>query len=71
MSRCPIGRRVPRERIYEVFARRGEDPLTHLGSVNALSDELAKDYALSLYSEDASFAEMVVVPRDSVLEVPL
>ena len=58
--------------IYEVFARKGaEEPLTHLGSVNALSDALAKDYALSLYAEDAAFVEMVVVARKALHPISL
>lgn len=61
------------EEVYEVFARRGaEDPLTHVGSVNALSPELAENYARALYAEDASYAEMAVVPRGTmrVIERP-
>ncbi|MDX1611253.1 MAG: hypothetical protein R3185_02705 [Candidatus Thermoplasmatota archaeon] len=56
------------ERVYEVFARKGpEDPLRHVGSVNAVSGALAETYARALYAEDASYAEMAVVPRDAML----
>ncbi len=57
------------ETIYEVFARKGEDPLSHVGSVNALSDGLATTYARALYAEDAAYDEMVVVPRDAMRKI--
>lgn len=55
---------VAEEEVFEVFATKGgEDPLTHVGSVNALSVDLAETYARALYAEDAAWEEMVVVPR--------
>ena len=58
---------MAREEVFEVFARRGaEDPLTHVGSVNAVNGELAETYARALYAEDAPWAEMAVIPRASI-----
>lgn len=55
------------EEVYEVFARKGgEDPLSHVGSVNAVSPKLAETYARALYAEDAAYEEMAVVPRASI-----
>ena len=55
--------------VYEVFARRthGEE-LKHVGSVNAVDDELAKAYAWTLYDEE-SWVEMCVVPRSAVIPI--
>lgn len=52
--------------MFEVFAREDEEPLRHIGSVNASSPALAETYARALYAEDAAWEEMAVVPRDAV-----
>jgi 1,2-phenylacetyl-CoA epoxidase PaaB subunit len=55
--------------VFEVFARRKpEDPLHHIGYVNAPDAELAGVYARSIYDEWA-WIEMVVVPRASITPV--
>ena len=55
--------------IYEVFARKNHDhELTHVGSVNATDDDLAKAYAWTVYDEE-SWVEMCVVPRGAVIPV--
>lgn len=55
------------EEVFEVFARKGgQDPLSHVGSVNAVSSELAETYARALYAEDAAYEEMAVVPRTAI-----
>jgi len=60
---------MAKEKIYEVFARKThEEPLMHVGSVNAQDDELARVYAWSTYDEE-NWVEMCVVLRDSVIQV--
>ena len=55
--------------IYEVFARKShEEPLQHVGSVNAADDELAKAYAWSLYDEE-KWVEMCVVLRSAIVPI--
>lgn len=55
--------------VYEVFARRThDDELKHVGSVNAVDDDLAKAYAWTLYDEE-SWVEMCVVPRDAIIPI--
>lgn len=55
--------------IYEVFARKNhEEPLLHVGSVNAPNDELAKVHAWTAYDEE-KWVEMCVVPRREVIPV--
>ena len=55
--------------VFEVFARRKpEDPLHHVGYVNAPDAELAGVYARSIYDEWA-WIEMVVVPRAAITPV--
>ena len=55
--------------IYEVFARKSHDePLQHVGSVNAADDELAKAYAWSLYDEE-KWVEMCVVLRSAIIPI--
>jgi 1,2-phenylacetyl-CoA epoxidase PaaB subunit len=55
--------------VFEVFARRKpEDPLHHIGYVNAPDAELAGVYARSIYDEWA-WIEMVVVPRAAITTV--
>ncbi len=52
-----------------MFARRKpEDPLHHIGYVNAPDAELAGVYARSIYDEWA-WIEMVVVPRAAITSV--
>jgi 1,2-phenylacetyl-CoA epoxidase PaaB subunit len=60
---------MAKEQIYEVFARKThDDPLMHVGSLNATDDELAKVYAWTMYDEE-SWVEMCVVPRRAVIQV--
>lgn len=55
--------------VYEVFARKAHDePLQHVGSVNAADDELAKSYAWTLYDEER-WIEMCAVPRRAVIPI--
>ena len=55
--------------LYEVFARKlRQDPLEHVGTVNATSDDFARVYARSTYDEE-NWAEMVVVLRSSLVHV--
>lgn len=55
--------------VFEVFARRKpDDPLHHIGYVNAPDAELAGVYARSIYDEWA-WIEMVVVPRAAITPV--
>jgi 1,2-phenylacetyl-CoA epoxidase PaaB subunit len=57
------------DEVFEVFARRKpEDPLHHIGYVNAPDAELAGVYARSIYDEWA-WIEMVVVPRAAITSV--
>lgn len=58
-----------REPVYEVFARKNRDePLRHIGYVNALNGELARVCAWKTYDEQNWF-EMCVVPRSAILPV--
>lgn len=58
-----------REPVYEVFARKTrEEPLRHIGYVNAMDDDLARVYAWKTYDEQNWF-EMCVVPRARILPV--
>lgn len=60
---------MAQEKIYEVFARKThDDPLKHVGNLNASDDELAKIYAWTMYDEE-NWVEMCVVPRDAVIRV--
>ena len=55
--------------IWEVFARRTfEDPLAHVGSVEAEGESLASVYARAIYNE-FTWVEMVVYPRASGVSV--
>lgn len=59
------------EPVYEVFARKTrEEPLRHIGYINALNGELARVCAWTTYDEQNWF-EMCVVPRSSILPVNL
>ena len=58
-----------KEPIYEVFARKTRDePLRHIGFINAMTGELARVYAVKTYDEQ-NWVEMCVVPRDAILPV--
>lgn len=58
-----------KEPVFEVFARKGRDePLRHIGFVNAMDGELARVYACTTYDEH-NWAEMCVVPRSAILPV--
>jgi 1,2-phenylacetyl-CoA epoxidase PaaB subunit len=58
-----------KEPVYEVFARKGrEEPLRHIGFVNAMDGDLARVYAWKTYDEQ-NWAEMCVVPRSAILPV--
>jgi 1,2-phenylacetyl-CoA epoxidase PaaB subunit len=57
------------EPVYEVFARKTrEEPLRHIGVLNAPDDDLARVYAWKTYDEQNWF-EMCVVRRSAVLQV--
>ena len=58
-----------KEPVYEVFARKGRDePLRHIGWVNAMDGELARVYAWKTYDEQ-NWSEMCVVPRSAIIPV--
>lgn len=58
-----------REPVYEVFARKTrEEPLRHIGYVNALNDDLARVCAWKTYDEQ-NWSEMCVVPRAAIIPV--
>ena len=58
-----------REPVYEVFARKTrEEPLRHIGFVNAMDGDLARVYAWKTYDEQ-NWLEMCVVPRSAILPV--
>jgi 1,2-phenylacetyl-CoA epoxidase PaaB subunit len=60
-----------KEPVFEVFARKTrEEPLRHIGYINALTAELARVCAWKTYDEQNWF-EMCVVPRASILPVNL
>lgn len=52
-----------------MFARKGRDePLRHIGYVNAMNPELARVCAWTTYDEQNWF-EMCIVPRSAILPV--
>ena len=56
-----------KEPVYEVFARKTRDePLRHIGFINATDDDLARVYAWKTYDEQ-NWAEMCVIPRSAIL----
>jgi 1,2-phenylacetyl-CoA epoxidase PaaB subunit len=56
-------------RYYEVFARRdSEDPLTHIGSIEAPNDELAQVRAWYVYDQHR-WKEMCLAPTDAIVTV--
>ena len=55
--------------LYEVFARSTrEEPLGHIGTVNATGTDFARVYARTIYNEE-NWIEMVVVKRDALISV--
>jgi len=55
--------------LYEVFARSTRaEPLGHIGTVNATSDDFARVYARTTYDEE-NWCEMVVMRRDAIIPV--
>ena len=55
--------------LYEVFARRTrDDPLGHVGTVNATSIDFARVYARTTYDEE-NWIEMIVVERAAMIPV--
>jgi 1,2-phenylacetyl-CoA epoxidase PaaB subunit len=55
--------------LYEVFARKTrEEPLEHIGTVNATSRDFARVYARTTYDEE-NWVEMVVVLRTALIPV--
>ncbi|HEX9692292.1 MAG TPA: hypothetical protein VGA22_09360 [Gemmatimonadales bacterium] len=60
---------MPYGEVYEVFARKShDDELKHVGSVNAVDDDLAKAYAWTVYDEE-NWVEMCVVPRHAIISI--
>ena len=58
-----------KEPVYEVFARKTrEEPLRHIGFINAMDGDLARVYAWKTYDEQ-NWAEMCVVPRSAIIPV--
>jgi 1,2-phenylacetyl-CoA epoxidase PaaB subunit len=58
-----------KEPVYEVFARKTrEEPMRHIGWVNAMDGDLARVYAWKTYDEQ-NWIEMAVVPRSAILPV--
>ena len=54
---------------YDVFARKAHaEPLAHIGSVEAESDETVAAVSLDTFKDEA-WVEMVAVPRASILTV--
>lgn len=54
--------------VYEVFARHGNEPVRHVGSVRATSPEEAGVFAYTLYDE-RGWSELFVVRRDRLVRV--
>jgi 1,2-phenylacetyl-CoA epoxidase PaaB subunit len=60
-----------KEPVYEVFARKArEEPLRHIGFVNAMDPDLARICAWTTYDEQNWF-EMCLVPRAAIVPVRL
>lgn len=58
-----------KEPVYEVFARKTkEEPLHHIGFVNAPADDLAGVYAFKKYDEQ-NWCELCVIPRTAIVQV--
>ncbi len=55
------------KKLYEVFARKErKEPLSHIGTIRAISDDFAKVYARNTYDEE-NWVEMFVVPRAAMI----
>jgi len=55
--------------LWEVFARKTrEEPLEHIGTINATNPDFARVYARSTYDEE-NWVEMVVARRASLVPV--
>ncbi|MDR7413783.1 MAG: hypothetical protein QN177_10990 [Armatimonadota bacterium] len=54
--------------VYEVFARHGNEPVRHVGSVRANSPQEAGVFAYTLYDE-RGWSELFVVRRDRLVRV--
>jgi hypothetical protein len=55
--------------IYEVFARfKLDEPLHHIGNVIAITADLARMYAYTMYDE-WGWSEMIIVPRREMVTV--
>jgi hypothetical protein len=55
--------------IYEVFARfKPDEPLHHIGNVIAVTADLARMYAYTMYDE-WGWREMMIVPRQEMVTV--
>ena len=58
-----------KEPVYEVFARKSrEEPLRHIGWVNAMDGDLARVYVWKTYDEQ-NWAEMCVIPRSAIIPI--
>lgn len=58
-----------RPHFYEVFARKtSEDPLTHVGSIEAPNDDLAEARAWYVYDEH-EWRELCIVPAAAFIAV--
>lgn len=58
--------KTPEGDVYEVFAKfKADDPLRHVGNVVAVSVDLARMYAYTLYDE-WGWSEMIIVPRREI-----
>jgi 1,2-phenylacetyl-CoA epoxidase PaaB subunit len=58
-----------KEPVYEVFARTTRDePLRHIGFINAMDGDLARVYAWKTYDEQ-NWAEMCVIPRAAIIPI--
>lgn len=67
ISRTEIG--GERTKFYEVFARRSsDDPLTHVGSIEAPNDDLAQVRAWYVYDQHR-WKELCLVPVDAIVAV--
>lgn len=59
----------PAPRFYEVFGRRtSNDPLMHVGSVEAPNDALAEARAWYIHDE-YDWRELCVVPADAIIAI--
>ena len=55
--------------IYEVFAKfKQDEPLHHIGNVIAVTPDLARMYAYTMYDE-WGWREMIIVPRREMVTV--